>query len=279
MERLSGTRRIWLKPKQFTHSQTTKKGKITILQKVWHNRLEVMFGFASLASRTQISALYFPTKQATSLHQHSSSISSLPTQRNLCASNPRCLTSKPLNNGSRNQPFSCKHVPQQSVVFPLPLPLLPSTNQLTTPQTRITSKYTISPPASSKASKPRKSKPAKETAELATHAPAPDPPRATLTLKTYDPASGATLKYSTNKAAEVSRLIQILGRLARPMCALPEVKDDVPMLGAGVVGEGEGSGVRTPTVESVPALAGGGKPGQQAQGGGGGKNKGKKGKK
>ena len=126
MERLSGTRRIWLKPKQFTHSQTTKKGKITILQKVWHNRLEVMFGFASLASRTQISALYFPTKQATSLHQHSSSISSLPTQRNLCASNPRCLTSKPLNNGSRNQPFSCKHVPQQSVVFPLPLPLLSS---------------------------------------------------------------------------------------------------------------------------------------------------------
>jgi hypothetical protein len=63
------------------------------------------------------------------------------------------------------------------------------------------------------------------------------------------------------------------------MCALPEVKDDVPVLGAGVGGEGEGSGVRTPTVESVPALAGGGKPGQQAQGGGGGKKKGKKGKK
>jgi hypothetical protein len=77
----------------------------------------------------------------------------------------------------------------------------------------------------------------------------------------------------------VSRLIQILGRLARPMCGLPEVKDDVPVSGAGVGGEGEGSGVGTPTVESVPAFAGGGKPGQQAQGGGGGKKKGKKGKK
>jgi Signal recognition particle 9 kDa protein (SRP9) len=100
-----------------------------------------------------------------------------------------------------------------------------------------------------------------------------------LTLKTYDPTSGATLKYSTNKAAEVSRLIQILGRLARPMCGLPELKDEVPILGAGVGGDGEGSGVGTPTVESVPGVTGSGRPGQQTQGIGGGKKKGKKGKK
>jgi hypothetical protein len=77
----------------------------------------------------------------------------------------------------------------------------------------------------------------------------------------------------------VSRLIQILGRLARPMSGLPEVKDDVPVVGAGVGGEGEGSGVGTPTVERLPALAGGGKHGQQAQGGGVGGKKKKKGKK
>ena len=62
------------------------------------------------------------------------------------------------------------------------------------------------------------------------------------------------------------------------MSGLPEVKDDVPALGAGGV-EGEGSGVGTPTVESVPASAGGGKPGQQPQGGGAGGKKKKKGKK
>ncbi|KAE9372304.1 hypothetical protein N431DRAFT_483125 [Stipitochalara longipes BDJ] len=146
--------------------------------------------------------------------------------------------------------------------------------------TRITSKYTIAPLTSSKPSKPRKSKAGNDSATSAANpAPAPDAPRATLTLKTYDPASGATLKYSTNKAAEVSRLIQILGRLARPMSGLPEVKDDVPVLGAGAGVEGEGSGVGTPTVESVPALAAAGKPGQQAQGGGAGGKKKKKGKK
>lgn len=64
------------------------------------------------------------------------------------------------------------------------------------------------------------------------------------------------------------------------MCGLPEVKDDVPVLGAGGAVEGEGSGaggVGTPVVESAPAAAGG-KTGQQQGGGAGGKKK-KKGKK
>jgi hypothetical protein len=65
------------------------------------------------------------------------------------------------------------------------------------------------------------------------------------------------------------------------MSGLPEVKDDVPTVAGGAGGEREGSGaggVGTPTVESVPAVAGGGKPGQQGGGAQGGKKK-KKGKK
>lgn len=47
-------------------------------------------------------------------------------------------------------------------------------------------------------------------------------PRAHIELKTYDTASGTTLKYRTTKAAEVSRLILALGKLGRRMAALPE---------------------------------------------------------
>ncbi|TVY53243.1 Uncharacterized protein LCER1_G006187 [Lachnellula cervina] len=65
--------------------------------------------------------------------------------------------------------------------------------------TRITTKYTHATTVSKK-SRPRRNAP-------------PTEPTALLTLKTYDPASGTTLKYETNKAAEVGRLIQILGRL------------------------------------------------------------------
>jgi hypothetical protein len=168
-------------------------------------------------------------------------------------------------------------LPFSRLAKPLEFPPYP---YLTISQTLITTKYTISPPSSSKKFKSRKTKSsATSSSEPAAATPntQPDAPRAALTLKTYDPVSGATLKYSTNKAAEVSRLIQILGRLARPMSGLPEVKEDVGMVAAGV--EGEGSGAGTPAVESVPAVVGGGKPGQQAQGGGAGGKKKKKGKK
>jgi hypothetical protein len=50
-------------------------------------------------------------------------------------------------------------------------------------------------------------------------------PKATLTLKTYDPVSGTVLKYKTDKAAEVGRLIASLGTLGRSMAALPEVAE------------------------------------------------------
>ncbi|KAI9719891.1 MAG: hypothetical protein M1828_006021 [Chrysothrix sp. TS-e1954] len=47
-------------------------------------------------------------------------------------------------------------------------------------------------------------------------------PPATLTLKTYDTASGVCLKYKTDKGAEVGRLIASLGQMGRKMAALPE---------------------------------------------------------
>lgn len=40
-------------------------------------------------------------------------------------------------------------------------------------------------------------------------------PKATFTLKCYDPVSGVALKYKTEKAAEVGRLVAAMGRLAR----------------------------------------------------------------
>jgi hypothetical protein len=127
-------------------------------------------------------------------------------------------------------------------------------------QTRITTKYTIKPPPAA-LPPPTESKPLPRPTESSK----PDPPRATLTLKTYDPASGTTLKYSTTKQAEVSRLIQILGRLARPMAGLTEVKEELV----------EGEAVGTPVTETVPVVA----QGKGAQGAGGGQGQGAGGKK
>ncbi|KAK4632308.1 hypothetical protein CLAFUW4_02824 [Fulvia fulva] len=60
-------------------------------------------------------------------------------------------------------------------------------------------------------------------------------PRATLTLKTYDPESGVVLKFKTDRAAEVGRLIHGLGRVGRHMAALPEKAEDIPMEDAPVI--------------------------------------------
>lgn len=46
-------------------------------------------------------------------------------------------------------------------------------------------------------------------------------PRGTLTLKTFDSVSGVVLKFRTDRAAEVGRLINGLGRMGRYMAALP----------------------------------------------------------
>lgn len=88
------------------------------------------------------------------------------------------------------------------------------------------------------------------------------PPRASLVLKTYDPAGGVVLKYRTNKAAEVSRLIQsCLGGLGRSMAALPPADETM---------------TDAPPQEAEPAAAADGPKGAPAggkSGGGGGKKK------
>lgn len=113
-------------------------------------------------------------------------------------------------------------------------------------------------------------------------------PRAVLVLKTYDHESGACLKFKTDRAAEVGRLIAGLGRLGRHMAALPEkaegrssfrggnengclTRPDVLM---------EDARLDSQTADAVPATTAPpeAKPPLQTGGSGGGKKK-KKGKK
>ncbi|OBT61347.1 hypothetical protein VE03_09315 [Pseudogymnoascus sp. 23342-1-I1] len=109
---------------------------------------------------------------------------------------------------------------------------------------RITTKYTT---------KPSTRRPTAETA-----APAPV---ASLTLKTYDPASGTTLKYRTDKAAEVGRLVLSLSRLGREMAGLPELnEEDVKMEEAG---DAAVAGAAAPVVEKAGAQPGGAKKGKK----------------
>jgi hypothetical protein len=97
-----------------------------------------------------------------------------------------------------------------------------------------------------------------------------------------------TLKYKTDKAAEVGRLISSLARLGRSMAGLPEVKEDVAMLDAHAsegIGAGLGPGELAPAVatpmpegpvKGAPLGGGQQQPGGGGQGGKKGKKKGKK---
>ncbi|KAH0280585.1 hypothetical protein KCU91_g906, partial [Aureobasidium melanogenum] len=107
--------------------------------------------------------------------------------------------------------------------------------------TRITTKYHI-PSADSISSKPTSTTDASTPSE-------PKQPVALLELKTYDPVSGTTLKYKTDKAAEVGRLIAAMGTLGREMAALPELKQDVAMVDAPA------EGTETPVEAAAPAPA------------------------
>lgn len=103
------------------------------------------------------------------------------------------------------------------------------------------------------------------------------PPRASLIIKTFDPHSGVCLKYKTTKAAEVSRLVQLLGSLGRKMAALP----DAPAPAAAAEDEAFAGTPTSPAAGGPGGAAGAGQAAQQAQagaGGGGGKGKKKKGK-
>lgn len=94
------------------------------------------------------------------------------------------------------------------------------------------------------------------------------PPRGKLILKTFDPASGVCLKYKTSKAAEVGRLVQMLGSLGRNMGGLKAAP-----ITAAVVEEDAavGAGTATPPVPAVAAPAAGGGDGKGKK-----KKKGKK---
>ena len=82
----------------------------------------------------------------------------------------------------------------------------------------------------------------------------PAVPRAIIVLRTFDPVSGVCLKYSTNKAAEVGRLLSSLGRLARSMCGLSD----------GAAGEGSGEGsLPAADTQTAPSTGGGGRAGPE----------------
>ena len=171
--------------------------------------------------------------------------------------------------------------PQSSPIHRTPLLLYPQTPHLTnTPlKTKISSKYTVLKPTPSKIQKRQAhaSKQAQKSGATPSEpTPSADDPSTyepTFKLKTYDPVSGVCLKYKTDKAAEVGRLIGNLGRLGRHMAALPETTEDLSAPAEG------GSGIGTPVVEKDVVMGGTEKVGvPPAAGGGGGKKK-KKGKK
>lgn len=140
---------------------------------------------------------------------------------------------------------------------------------------RVTTKYNIKP-ANARAAKKAKKDGGDDTPMTdADSAAATKPPRASLIIKTFDPHSGVCLKYKTTKAAEVSRLVQLLGSLGRKMAALP----DAPAPAVATVDDEAAAGTATPPVGGPGGAAGSGQAAQQAQagaGGGGGQGKKKK---
>jgi len=148
--------------------------------------------------------------------------------------------------------------------------------------TRITTKYSLP-------RKPREKSKSKPRPKLDSEAvPSSEPnstaakrdPSAILTLKTFEANSGICLKYKTDKAAEVGRLMAGLGRLAnREVIDMPVASPAVPTNASGDqagdkmdVDGGVGSGTATLKVEE--------KESKSAVGGSsGGKGKKKKGKK
>ncbi|KAI9703143.1 MAG: hypothetical protein M1836_007708 [Candelina mexicana] len=116
---------------------------------------------------------------------------------------------------------------------------------------RITTKYTIAHPQAPKTT----------SSSAQSHSPAhstiPPPARGILIVKTYDPVSGVCLKYRTNKAAEVGRLVASLGQLGRLMTG--QAVQGEPSLGIALDATmadppptEEATGRSTPVTEVVP---------------------------
>ncbi|KAH1324437.1 hypothetical protein KXV58_005509 [Aspergillus fumigatus] len=113
--------------------------------------------------------------------------------------------------------------------------------------TRITTKYGFPSQRPSAQKKPSSTSNPETTDSPARTA---TTPVAVLTLKTYNPTAGICLKYRTNKAAEVGRLVTSLGKLAgganaaglglsapAPTTTASAVATDVEMTDAPVVVE------------------------------------------
>ena len=98
---------------------------------------------------------------------------------------------------------------------------------------------------------------------------------AIIVLKCYDPISGSCLKYKTNKAAEVGRLMTGLGGCGRVMAGLPPKakQEEAPRQDEMDIDKPEGAEPKAEVKEKEPAQ----KDNKGQSQGGGGKKK-KKGK-
>ncbi|KAL9618415.1 MAG: hypothetical protein Q9160_006856 [Pyrenula sp. 1 TL-2023] len=138
------------------------------------------------------------------------------------------------------------------------MPYLPSLNDFlhqsslllqAYPSTRITTRYSLprkhnprksrSGPTSQQGQQddtpmPDVTVPADSTAKKTTIAREKPPPAATLTVKAYHPDSGICLKYKTDKAQEVGRLMGGLGKLGRG-----ETVEEPSVATAGVAAAGK----------------------------------------
>jgi hypothetical protein len=128
------------------------------------------------------------------------------------------------------------------------------------PTARIATRYSLP------SSKPQ---PDPQPATTSADVPTKREPAATLTVKVYHPHTGLILKYRTDKAQEVGRLVTSLGRLARG-----EELDATPAATAGA----EAEKMDVDEVEGAVAGKVGATQPPSATAGGGGKKK-KKGKK
>ncbi|KAJ9203942.1 hypothetical protein DTO164E3_2296 [Paecilomyces variotii] len=117
--------------------------------------------------------------------------------------------------------------------------------------TKITTRYSYPSrsPKSHPRSKPKITDPA-ATTTADSNATTTTTPVATLTLKTWHPPTGICLKYKTNKAAEVGRLITGLGKLA----AGAKVKDLGTSATAPVVAGEDVEMADAPTVAAAAAV-------------------------
>ncbi|TGZ82997.1 hypothetical protein EX30DRAFT_370038 [Ascodesmis nigricans] len=119
-----------------------------------------------------------------------------------------------------------------------------------------------------------------ETTKTTTTYSSSTPGKGRLTLKTYDPVSGAVIKFKTNKIADVGRLVAGLQRVARGSLGLKVEEEEKEKTVVEMVTEAAGA-VATAVADTATAATSGQAPASTGATGGGkkkGKGKGKKGR-